>query len=94
MREPTEDDVIELLRDPACPRGRGLRIAEDVVPAAVHSVGALARTGAGRVEAIADECIQRLGGQRQRIVDPCSWLPNLMRRATGNLPSPPEDLSV
>lgn len=93
MREPTEDDIIELLRDPACPRGRGLRIAEEVVPVLPFIAFVRSRELAtGRVEAIADACVQRLGGQRQRVVDPWSWLPNLIRRATGKLPSPAEDI--
>jgi len=93
MHEPTEDEVIELLRDPACPSGRGLRIEEEVVPVAPFIAFARSRgLATSRVEKLADTCVARLGGERKRVVDPWSWLPNLIRRATGNLPSAPEDV--
>ena len=45
-----------------------------------------------QVEAITDACVERLGGERRRVSDPWSWLPNLLRRATGRLPAASEDV--
>jgi hypothetical protein len=91
MREPTHEDITELLYDPAGPRGRG--VEEQVIPvlgfiAFVRSRG----FATSHVEELVDDCVRQLGGERHHVVDPASWFPNLLRRLTGNLPSRHEDV--
>jgi hypothetical protein len=91
MREPTEHDIETLLQDPAGPRGRGLK--EQVVPVLQFIAFARSRGYAtSNVESLADRCVQRLGGERQHLVDPASWIPNALRKLTGNLRRPSEDV--
>jgi hypothetical protein len=93
MREPTEQDIEALLRDPTCPRGRGLNLEEEIVPVLQFIAFAKSRGYAtSDVEALADHCVERLGGERQHTVDPASWIPNLLRRLTGNVRLPSEDI--
>jgi hypothetical protein len=89
--EPTEQDIEELLQDPACPRGRGLK--EQVVPVLKFIAFAKSRGYAtSNIESLTDQCVQRLGGERHHVVEPASWIPNLLRRLTGNLRLPSEDV--
>jgi hypothetical protein len=81
VRDPTEAEVLELLRDPECPRGRAVGADEALVPVMEFIAFARSRGYAtGSVEALADACVERRGGERRRVVDPWSWLPNLVRR--------------
>jgi hypothetical protein len=89
--EPTEQDIAELLQDPACPRGCGLK--EQVVPVLKFIAFAKSRGYAtSNIESLTDQCVQRLGGERHHVVEPASWIPNLLRRLTGNLRLPSEDV--
>jgi hypothetical protein len=90
-RQPTEEDIEALLRDPACPRGRG--VEEDVVPVLQFIAFAKSRGYAtGEVESLADRSVQRLGGEQRHVVDPALCVPNLLRRLTGNVRLPTEDV--
>jgi hypothetical protein len=90
-REPTEQDIEELLQDPACPHGRGLK--EQIVPVLQFIAFAKSRGYAtSNVESLTDRCVRRLGGERHHVVDPASWIANLVRRLSGNLRLPSEDV--
>jgi hypothetical protein len=91
LRNPTDPDVEALLLDPACPRGKGLK--EQIVPVLRFIAFAKSRGYAtSDIASLTDQCVERLGGERHHLVDPASWIPNLVRRLTGNLPMPSEDV--
>jgi len=92
MEPPTEDRIAQLLGDPACPRARGARVA-NVVPVLPFIAFARSRgVATGELEVAMDAYVERVGGQRQKVTDPWSWLPNLVRRVSGRLPSPSGDV--
>jgi hypothetical protein len=93
--EPTEEAIIGLLRDPNFPtRARVAHGGTSRSGACLHCVRPVARYATGRVEELTDACVARLEGRRHRVIDPWSWLPNIIRRATGGLPSSLEDVWV
>jgi hypothetical protein len=91
LGEPTEQEIEELLRDPACPHSRGLK--EQVVPVLQFIAFAKSRGYAtSNVESLSDRCVRRLGGARHGVVDPALWIPNLRSQAHPHLRLPSADV--
>jgi hypothetical protein len=44
------------------------------------------------LEQAADAWVEEQGGRREHVIDPFSWIPNSLRRVTGQLPSAGTDL--
>jgi hypothetical protein len=77
MEDPTPAAVDRLLRDPACRRGRGME--EEIVPVRAFITFARPRGFATtHVEQLADDWVRQLGGERHHVVDPASWVANLL----------------
>jgi hypothetical protein len=94
VRQATQEDVAQLLRDPSCPRARVLN-AQHMVPVLPFIAFARSRRFAtSDIETVTDAYVVRVGGKRETVLDPWSWLPNLVRRATGRLTAPPEDVWI
>ena len=94
MKQPTEADLIALLRDPDCPRARGLKAAQAVPVLLFIRFERTRGFATSNVEAMTDQAVRALGGTREAVVDPLLWLINLVHRATGQLTMRSEDVWV
>ncbi len=88
------EDLEALLRDPGCPWATVLR-GKDERAVRVEGFISFARSRGlptSGLEARMDRFVRSIGGRRERVLDLWSALPNLLRRLTGRLPSPPLEL--
>jgi len=90
--EPTEDVIASLLRDPECPKARSIgTIGERWIPVPHFLLFARSRgVATTALESRTDAYVESIDGRRERVLDPWSAIPNLLRRLAGRLPSAPE----
>lgn len=87
MKEPTRGDILALLKSPGCPVIEVRRTDERVVPVCAFIRFARDQEFAtGPVEALANDVVASMGGERQDVVDVFQSAKNLVRRAAGQLP--------
>lgn len=86
MQEPTTADIERLLQSDDCPLLEVGRTTERAVP--VRAFIRFARDqgyATGRIEALGDETVRALGGERQEVLDFGQAALNSVRRITGQL---------
>jgi hypothetical protein len=92
----TDEQIDELLRDPAFPWSRVLGMGDERA-VRVEELIAFARSRGlptTELERRVDSYVRTIGGRREHVLDPWSAIPNFVRRLAGGLPRRSLDLWV